>query len=124
MFRRSDPFPTPKFWSGASSGGSKVDPPEEKAPKLTPAAADPRTLEPGAAEVGQQLTACLKLADKTCNVLDVIQSQPVGWSLERRIDYLDWTEKSAVGCRGVNAALEEHYDRVLRRGRETLETAT
>ena len=67
---------------------------------------------------------CLKLADKTCNVRDVIQSQPVGWSLERRMDYLDWTEKSAVGCRGVNAALEEHYDRVLRRGRETLETAT
>jgi guanosine-3',5'-bis(diphosphate) 3'-pyrophosphohydrolase len=66
----------------------------------------------------------LKLADKTCNLQDVIDSPAVGWSLERRIDYLDWTEKSAVGCRGVNAALEEHYDRVLRRGRETLEAAT
>ena len=68
---------------------------------------------------------CLKLADKTCNVLDVIHGQPVGWSLERRIDYLDWTEESSVGCRGVSAALKEHYDRVLRRGgRKTLETAT
>ena len=67
---------------------------------------------------------CLKLADKACNVLDVIHNQPVGWSLERRLDYLDWTEKCAVGCRGVNATLEEHYDRVLRRARETLETVT
>ena len=63
----------------------------------------------------------LKLADKTCNVLDVIDNPAVGWSLERRIDYLDWTEKSAAGCRGVNEALEAHYDRVLQRGRGVLE---
>jgi len=63
----------------------------------------------------------LKLADKTCNIQDVIDSPAVGWSIERRIDYLDWTEKSAEGCRGVNVELEEHYDCVLRVGRETLE---
>jgi guanosine-3',5'-bis(diphosphate) 3'-pyrophosphohydrolase len=60
----------------------------------------------------------LKLADKTCDMLDVIENPAVGWSLDRRIDYLDWTEKSAAGCRGVNEALEAHYDRVLQRGRE------
>ena len=63
----------------------------------------------------------LKLADKTCNVLDVIDNPAVGWSLERRIEYLDWTEQSAAGCRGVNEALEVHYDRVLQHGREVLE---
>ncbi len=63
----------------------------------------------------------LKLADKACNVQDVIDDPAVGWSLERRIDYLDWTEASAKGCRSVNAALVEHYDSVLQGGREALQ---
>ena len=63
----------------------------------------------------------LKLADKICNVLDVIDNPAVGWSLERRIEYLNWAEKSAAACRGVNEALEAHYDRVLQRAREVLE---
>ena len=60
----------------------------------------------------------LKLADKACNVIDVIENPAVGWSLERRREYLDWTDQSAAGCRGTNQALEAHYDRVVRRGRE------
>ena len=60
----------------------------------------------------------LKLADKACNVLDVIEHPAVGWSRDRRVEYIDWTEKSAAGCRGVNEALDAHYDRVVRRGRE------
>ena len=62
----------------------------------------------------------LKLADKACNVRDVIDSPPHDWSIQRRVEYLDWTEAAADGCRGVNAALEENYDRELRRGREIL----
>ena len=62
----------------------------------------------------------LKLADKTCNVLDVIESPPATWSMERRIEYLDWTEASAAGCRGVSEALERRYDQILARAREAL----
>ncbi len=62
----------------------------------------------------------LKMADKACNVRDVTDSPAVGWSLERRHDYLDWTEQSAAGCRGVNPALDTHYDQVLQRGRDVL----
>ncbi len=62
----------------------------------------------------------LKLADKICNVGDVAHDPPADWKLERRIAYLDWTEKVAAGCRGVNEALEREYDGVLREARERL----
>ena len=62
----------------------------------------------------------LKLADKACNVRDVVDHPPHDWSVQRRVAYLDWTEAAAEGCRGVNAALEENCDRELRRGRESL----
>jgi len=62
----------------------------------------------------------IKLADKICNVRDVTHRPPIRWPLPRRREYLDWTERVVAGCRGGNAALEAHYDRVLREGRELL----
>ena len=66
----------------------------------------------------------IKLGDKICNVRDVTLSPPVGWDLERRQEYLDWTEKVVAGCRGSNPALEAHYDKLLRDGREVLRNTT
>ena len=63
----------------------------------------------------------VKLGDKICNVRDVTHAPPDGWSMERRREYLDWTEKVVAGCRGASAALERHYDRVLAEGRAELE---
>lgn len=62
----------------------------------------------------------IKLADKICNVRDVTHAPPSDWSHERRVAYLDWTEQVVAGCRGVNPALERHYDEVLRAGRLVL----
>ena len=62
----------------------------------------------------------VKLSDKICNVRDVTRDPPEDWSLERRRDYLDWTEKVVAGLRGTNAALESLYDKTLARGRETV----
>lgn len=59
----------------------------------------------------------IKLADKTCNVRDVTYSPPRGWNLERRVEYLDWTEKVVNGLRGVNPTLEAYYDQILKEGR-------
>jgi len=59
----------------------------------------------------------IKLADKIENMRDVIESPPADWSLARRIEYLDWTEKVVAGCRGTNGALEKLYDQVLAKGR-------
>jgi guanosine-3',5'-bis(diphosphate) 3'-pyrophosphohydrolase len=63
----------------------------------------------------------VKLADKICNVLDVTHSPPASWRVERRREYLDWTERVVAGCRGSNGKLERYYDSVLREARGVLE---
>jgi guanosine-3',5'-bis(diphosphate) 3'-pyrophosphohydrolase len=62
----------------------------------------------------------LKLADKICNIRDLVHAPPGGWSVERKVEYLDWTEQVVAGCRGANAALEEYYDRELAQARAAL----
>jgi GTP diphosphokinase / guanosine-3',5'-bis(diphosphate) 3'-diphosphatase len=37
--------------------------------------------------------AMVKLADKTCNLRDIAQSPPAGWSLQRQRDYFDWAKR-------------------------------
>jgi len=63
----------------------------------------------------------IKFGDKISNVLDVTRSPPADWPLERRREYLDWTERVLAGCRGCNAGLETYYDKVLQGGRRALE---
>jgi GTP diphosphokinase / guanosine-3',5'-bis(diphosphate) 3'-diphosphatase len=62
----------------------------------------------------------IKLGDKISNLLDIISSPPADWSLERRIEYLDWAEKVVQGLRGANPKLEARFDRVLEDARERL----
>ena len=62
----------------------------------------------------------IKVADKICNVQDVTHRPPAHWTLERRREYLAWTERVVAGCRGCNSRLEACYDRVLRNGRVLL----
>lgn len=64
--------------------------------------------------------ACIKIADKISNVKDVTNSPPPDWPLERRREYLDWTEKVVAGLRGHNKALEELYDKTLADARKAL----
>jgi hypothetical protein len=53
-------------------------------------------------------------------VRDVTHFPPGDWDLQRRREYLDWTDQVVRGCRGTNAALESYYDEVLRTGRNLL----
>ena len=62
----------------------------------------------------------LKLADNISNVRDIIQSPPKDWSLERRREYLLWTEKVVAGLRGVSPGLESRYDELLVEGKRSL----
>lgn len=62
----------------------------------------------------------IKLADKISNVLAVTQAPPADWPLERRVEYLNWTEQVVAGCRGCNPALESFYDETLAEGRRAL----
>lgn len=62
----------------------------------------------------------IKLSDKINNVQEIAANPPADWSLERRREYLDWTEKVVNGLRGHNPELEALYDRVLAEGRERI----
>jgi guanosine-3',5'-bis(diphosphate) 3'-pyrophosphohydrolase len=62
----------------------------------------------------------IKLGDKIANVLDVTHSPPADWSLERRKEYLDWAEAVIKNCPPTSAALESHFNRVLKEGRQQL----
>jgi GTP diphosphokinase / guanosine-3',5'-bis(diphosphate) 3'-diphosphatase len=62
----------------------------------------------------------IKIADKISNVQSVTKTPPADWSLERRKEYLNWTEQVVAGCRGPNEPLEKFYDQVLESGRKIL----
>ena len=64
----------------------------EKAPRLSPRA------------------KVIKLADKIANVTDMIFSPPAHWPVERRRQYVDWSNRVVAGCRGHNEPLEKIYD--------------
>ena len=34
------------------------------------------------------------------------------WSVKRRLDYISWAREVVVGLRGINAQLEQEFDRV------------
>ena len=62
----------------------------------------------------------LKLADKISNIQDIISSPPKSWSLERKKEYLLWTENVVAGLRGVSPSLESRYDELLTEGKRSL----
>ena len=62
----------------------------------------------------------IKVADKICNIRDVMHNPPALWAMGRRVEYLDWTERVIEGCRGCSPQLEHLYDGVLGEARERL----
>ena len=60
----------------------------------------------------------VKLADKICNVRDVLESPPAGWSLARRREYVEWAAGVVRGLRGIHPDLEAMFDGLLARQTE------
>jgi len=52
----------------------------------------------------------IKIADKTCNIMDMMKHPPVEWDVQRKLEYLDWAGQVIDGARGVNPALEGNFD--------------
>lgn len=52
----------------------------------------------------------VKLADKICNLRDILASPPAGWSLQRKQEYFDWAKKVVDGVRGAHPELERRFD--------------
>lgn len=62
----------------------------------------------------------LKIADKTCNIRDIL-SYPLDWSTERKLSYLEWAKEVVDGCRNVNSELEKSFDKTHQEGFEKLQ---
>jgi guanosine-3',5'-bis(diphosphate) 3'-pyrophosphohydrolase len=52
----------------------------------------------------------VKLADKICNLRDVVDAPPARWSLERRRGYFEWAKAVIDGVRGTHPRLEAIFD--------------
>ena len=55
----------------------------------------------------------VKLADKICNLRDVALAPPVGWSVERRREYFDWSSSVIDRLRGIDPRLEAIFDQAF-----------
>ena len=60
----------------------------------------------------------VKLADKICNLRDIMTAPPVGWSTQRKDEYFLWAVQVVAGLRGTHPRLEEIFDGVVRRWQE------
>jgi len=54
--------------------------------------------------------ALVKLADKTCNLRDMSEAPPAGWSLARRREYFDWARQVVEGLPPVSVTLRQAFD--------------
>jgi guanosine-3',5'-bis(diphosphate) 3'-pyrophosphohydrolase len=53
----------------------------------------------------------VKLADKICNLRDLLRRPPANWSIERKREYFDWSKAVVDGIRGRHAGLSALFDR-------------
>ncbi len=57
----------------------------------------------------------VKLADKICNLRDLLNAPPADWTAERKLAYFQWTEAVVAGLRGTHVGLEAILDDLLAR---------
>ena len=55
----------------------------------------------------------VKLADKICNLRDMLSSPPSDWPLNRRLEYFVWAGKVIDGVRGTNSRLEQIFEDLM-----------
>ncbi|MGR9046890.1 MAG: HD domain-containing protein [Gammaproteobacteria bacterium] len=60
----------------------------------------------------------VKLADKICNLRDILASPPAGWPRERKREYFDWAKNVIDGLRGIHPQLEAIFDGLYARQSE------
>jgi guanosine-3',5'-bis(diphosphate) 3'-pyrophosphohydrolase len=63
----------------------------------------------------------VKLADKICNVYDIVAAPPANWTLTRKREYLHWAKDVVDGLRGAHPGLEAIFDDVYAKGMRALE---
>ncbi len=57
--------------------------------------------------------ALIKLADKICNLRDILKGPPRGWTSQRCEEYFSWSAQVIAGLRGTHDGLEFLCDQIL-----------
>ena len=57
----------------------------------------------------------VKLADKICNLQDMLASPPVKWIMQRKREYFEWAREVIDQLRGTHADLEVMFDEIYER---------
>jgi len=61
----------------------------------------------------------IKLADKISNVRAVANSPAPDWSVERRLEYVEWAKSVVAGLRGTSPWLEQQFDEAAKRAEDS-----
>lgn len=88
---------------------------EEVTDDKTLSAAERKQLQIDHAHRKSDRARLVKLADKICNVRDIIEHPPAGWSVERKRIYVAWAKAVIDRARGTNAAMENYFDALCAR---------
>jgi (p)ppGpp synthase/HD superfamily hydrolase len=62
----------------------------------------------------------IKLADKASNLRTIASSPAVGWSVKRRLEYIEWANSVVAGLRGTSPWLEQEFDDAVDRAARSL----
>ncbi len=54
----------------------------------------------------------VKLADKICNLRDIVNSPPANWPLKRKQDYFDWAKQVVDQVRDASKRLSKAFDAI------------
>ena len=54
----------------------------------------------------------IKIADKLCNLRDILAHPPAKWTEERKREYFDWAKTVVDQVRGANPGLARRFDEV------------
>jgi (p)ppGpp synthase/HD superfamily hydrolase len=62
----------------------------------------------------------IKLANKIRNLRSIASSPAVGWSVARRLEYIEWANSVVAGLRGTSPWLEQEFDDAAERAAQSL----
>jgi (p)ppGpp synthase/HD superfamily hydrolase len=62
----------------------------------------------------------IKFADKASNLRTIASSPAVGWSVKRRLEYIEWANSVVAGLHGTSPWLEQEFDDAVERAARSL----
>jgi len=64
----------------------------------------------------------VRLSDKICNLLDISKNPPVGWSVERCLQYVDWCESVVGQMPETHPDLEMRFETLCEEARQAFKS--